>query len=88
MKVLLTAPSNSLYLVFTLTTPSDNLFRVYTLTAKAYMETLLKDESPPSGSSDSLYRVFALTTYVETLLKDGSPPDGLSHSLSSLLPEG
>jgi len=33
---------------------SDSLERVLTLMVKAYMETLLKDESPPGGYSGSL----------------------------------
>ena len=63
-----TIASDSLYWVFALTAPSDSLYRVFTLTAKAYMETLLKDESPPNSPSDSLYRVLTLMTkaYTET----------------------
>ena len=53
------------------------------LMAKAYMGTLLKDESPLNDPSDGLYRIFTLTVkaYIETLLKDESPHGSPAYSL-------
>ena len=49
-------------------TPSDSLYLVLVLMVKAYMETLLKDESPPDSLSDNPYQVLTLTAkaYTET----------------------